>query len=1046
MWVIDQMAPGNSAYNLSIGYRLRGSLDATTLEDSFNEVIKRHEGLRTTFGVKDEEPLQFIHPDLRIKLNVTDLEHLAGEVRESRLQARASEISVTPFDLSRLPLIRVFLFKLGESEHVLVINLHHIVADGLSIGLMLAELDTFYRAFTGGGDLHVPALAVQYADFALWQRQTMANEAAYANQIEFWRKQLGGNLPVLELPRDRPRPALQSFKGSNVFFNIPQALAQDLRLLGAREGCTSFMTILAAFEVLLQRYSGADDIVIGTPVSARSPHEVEPLIGNFLNMAALRCDLSGDPTFIELLRRSRDATLDAFSNNDLPFEAMTKHLKFERDPSRNPIFQVVLQVLPTAAPRIGNLEISNFHFDLKFSQFDLSLQLYEEGGGYSGRFEYCSDLFEARAIRRLCGHFETLLEAIVRDPGRRISMLPLLTEAEWHQAISGWNQAASYPKGVCLHERFEQQVERAPDAVALVYEDQRLTYGELNGRANQLAHHLRELGVTPEQLVGLRTDRGIEMVIGIIGILKAGGAYLPLDPAYPNDRVAFMLEDSRVGVVVTQTTLAADLEGTAVTRVLLDEPLPGAETDPTPVATADNLAYVIYTSGSTGKPKGAQITHYNVTRLFEATDAWYHFDQQDVWTLFHSYAFDFSVWELWGALLYGGRVVIVPYWISRSPEAFLELLVRERVSVLNQTPSAFRQLIQADLSQPRVDLALRYVIFGGEALELQSLRPWLERHGDARPLLVNMYGITETTVHVTYRPIRWADLESGQGSVIGIPIPDLQVYLLDPGGRPAPIGVPGEMYVGGAGVARGYVNRVELTAARFMPDPFRSTAGATFYRTGDLARRLENGDIEYLGRIDHQVKIRGFRIELGEIETVLAEHPDVRQAAVRLWMAKPDDVRIIACCVPAKSGVLSSISLRKHLRARLPEYMVPQYFLPVEEIPLTTNGKVDRRRLPTPVVTESRLGRHEAPSDPVEVTIAEIWTKLIDLVKPIGRFDKFFEIGGHSLLGVQALRQIETKLGVKLDFRVLFYESLADIATRCRSERMLGPSQGQPTS
>ncbi len=598
-------------------------MDVQALEDSFNEVIKRHEGLRTTFGVKDDEPQQFVHPGLKINLFVTELDHLIGEECEERLQFLASQLSITPFDLSRLPLIRVFLFRLGEAEHVLVINLHHIVADGLSIGLLLDELDKFYRAFTGGGDLRPPALAVQYADFAQWQRQTVASDATtYVNQIEFWRKQLGGKLPVLELPRDRARPALQSFEGSNLFFNIPQALAQDLRLLGAREGCTVFMVLLAAFEVLLQRYSGAEDIVIGTPVATRTPPEVEPLIGNFLNMAALRCDLSGNPTFVELLRRSRETTLDAFSNNDLPFEALMKHLKFERDPSRNPIFQVVLQVLPTTAPRIGNLEISNFHFDLKFAQFDLSLQLYEEGGGYSGRFEYCSDLFEARTIQRLCGHYRTLLDGIARDPERKISMLPLLTEAERHQAISGWNQAASYPKGACLHERFEQQVERTPDAVALVYEDQRLTYAELNRRANQLAHRLRELGVTPDQLVGLRTDRSIEMVIGIIGILKAGGAYLPLDPAYPKDRVAFMLEDSRVGVVVTQRESGGRSRGhrrdaRAVGRAASRAP----STDPAPVATADNLAYVIYTSGSTGKPKGALITHYNVTRLFEATDA-----------------------------------------------------------------------------------------------------------------------------------------------------------------------------------------------------------------------------------------------------------------------------------------------------------------------------------------------------------------------------------------------------------------------------------------
>lgn len=578
----------------------------------------------------------------------------------------------------------------------------------------------------------------------------------------------------------------------------------------------------------------------------------------------------------------------------------------------------------------------------------------------------------------------------------------------------------------CIHARFEQQVEISPDAVALVWEGETLTYAELNCRANQLAHHLRNLGVTPDDLVGLHIERGIEMVVGIIGILKAGGAYLPLDPVYPADRIAFMLDDSGVQVVITQESLTANLDGTPVTRVLFGDLPTGPDDNPAPTATADNLAYVIYTSGSTGKPKGALISHFNVTRLFDATEDWYHFDENDVWTLFHSYAFDFSVWELWGALFYGGRVVVVPYWISRSPEDFREMLVREKVTVLNQTPSAFRQLIQAELEQPKADLALRTVVFGGEALELQSLRPWFERYGDEKPLLINMYGITETTVHVTYRPIRMADLESGQGSVIGVPIPDLTLHILDPNGAPLPVGESGEMYVGGAGVARGYLNRPELTAERFIPDPFSSVEGARLYRTGDVARRLENGDVEYLGRTDHQVKIRGFRIELGEIETCIATHPAIREVVVIAREDTPGDKQLVAYIVTAGEQLDVAAELKEILRRRLPEYMVPAHFVGLDTLPLTEHGKIDRKVLPAPERTVSEA-EYVAPRTPTEKTIAAIWSEVLGYER-VGIHDNFFELGGNSLLVITVLQRMR-RAGLHTDVGTLFLEpTIAGVA------------------
>ena len=1021
MWVIDQMTPGNPAYNLPNGYRLHGPLNLTALEDSFNEIIKRHEGLRTTFAVKDGEPLQLIHPDLKIKINVTELDHLTGEECENRLQALASEESVKSFDLSRLPMIRVFLFKLGEAEHVLIINLHHIVADGLSIGLLLDELDTFYRAFTGGGDPRPPELAVQYADFALWQRQTMANEAAYANQIEFWRKQLGGTLPVLELPVDRPRPALQSFKGSNVFFNIPAALTQDLRLLGAREGCTFFMTLLAAFQVLLQRYAGADDIVIGTPVAARTAHEVEPLIGNFLNMAALRCNLSGDPTFIELLRRSRDTTLDAFSNSDLPFEAMVKHLKFERDPSRNPIFQVLLQVLSPTSPRIGDLEISSFHFDLKFAQFDLSLHLYEDAEGYSGRFEYCSDVFQAETVERLSSNFSRLLHAIVRDPQQQISKIPILAASERNRILNEWNNTeAEFPVDLLVHQLFEAQVERTPERTALTVGATALSYAELDTRATRMAQALRSRGVSRGQRVGLCVERGADMLAAVLGILKAGAAYVPLDPSFPEDRLRFMADDAQLALLVSTTALAGSFGLPRERQLLLDadaKTIASAPDTGLPIdaytAQPEDPAYVIYTSGSTGKPKGVVVPHRAVVNFLTSMAREPGLTADDVLVAVTTLSFDIAVLELQLPLTLGATVVIASRDEAIDGHALSALLEQHRATVMQATPVTWRLLLEAGWTSRTPFKAL----VGGEAMPKDLADQLIARGVE----LWNLYGPTETTVWSTCARIP----DTSNGITIGKPIANTSVWILDAHKNLCPIGVPGELCIGGDGVALGYWNRPELTADRFIPDPFSTPPGATLYRTGDRARWRNDGTLEHLGRLDDQVKLRGFRIELGEIEAVLAEHPDVRQAAVHLWTVKADDVRIVACCVPAKAGVLAPISLRKHLRARLPEYMIPQNFLPVDEIPLTPNGKVDRRRLPTPVVTESRIGRHEAPADPVEATIAEIWTNLIGPSRPIGRADKFFEMGGHSLLALRALRQMEHQLGVKLDFRALFQESLS---------------------
>ncbi|WP_420895036.1 non-ribosomal peptide synthetase, partial [Sorangium cellulosum] len=617
------------------------------------------------------------------------------------------------------------------------------------------------------------------------------------------------------------------------------------------------------------------------------------------------------------------------------------------------------------------------------AKFELTLALQETEEGLRGMLEYNTDLFDAATIERMAGHYQTLLESLVAEPSRRVSELPLLTEAERQKLQVTWNATeADTPRDACLHALFEAQVEKTPDAVAVVFEGQKLTYRALDARANQLAHHLRRLGVGPDVLVGLCVERSLEMVVGLLGILKAGGAYVPLDPTYPAERLAFMLEDTGAPVLLTQQSLVPQLEDQTARVVCLDadwaEVARQSDARLEHEATGESLAYVIYTSGSSGRPKGVQVTHGNVVRLFTATQAWFHFDASDVWTLFHSYAFDFSVWEIWGALLHGGRLVVVPFEVSRSPQKFHHLLCREGVTVLNQTPSAFRALVAADASATEDPCrSLRLVVFGGEAVDLPSLRPWFERHGDRRPQLVNMYGITETTVHVTYRPLSSSDLEGGSSSPVGRPIPDLQVYVLDGSKQLLPVGVPGELYVGGAGVARGYLNRPELTAERFIQDPFRGEPAARLYRTGDLGRWLPDGELEHLGRIDHQVKIRGFRIELGEIESVLAQHPAVRDAVVIAREDAPGDKRLVAYLVAREAPLPTVSELRSHVQSKLPEYMVPAAFVELSALPLTANGKLDREALPAPGQQRPELQHsYVAPRTPEEELLAEIWAEV----------------------------------------------------------------------
>ena len=957
LWLLDQLLPSGSVYNVPRVVRLVGALDVEALRRAFAELVSRHEALRTRFEMRDGEPVQVIEPQLSLALEPEDLSALVPAQREAEAERRAQQEAQASFDLERGPLIRVRLLRLTPSEHWLLLSLHHIVTDGWSMGVLFNELSALYGAYCQGEASPLAELPVQYADYALWQREWLQREVL-EQQLTYWRQALA-DLPVLELPTDRSRPMAASYRGARVSFELGEALTRGLKELGRREGATLFMTLLAAFQVLLYRYSGQEDLAVGVPVAGRSRPELEGLIGFFVNTLVLRADLSGAPSFEEHLARVRARALEAYAHQDLPFEKLVEALAPRRDLSRNPLFQasLVLQNTPPGELKLEGLDVQRLEgLGSESAKFDLDFELTENPGRLSGSIQYATDLFDAATIERMVGHWRVLLEAIVADPGQAISKLPLLTEAERHQLLVEWNDTAvEYPRDRCIHQLFEAQVERSPEATALVYETQQLTYGELNARANRLAHHLRSLGVGPEVLVGVCLERSLELVVGLLAILKAGGAYVPLDPSYPAERLAFMLQDTQAPVLLTEQRSLAKLPAYAGHTLCLDRDTARIaqhpETNPPTSSRPTNLAYVIYTSGSTGKPKGVMVTHGNVVRLFSATQPWYAFDERDVWTCFHSYAFDFSVWEIWGAMAYGSRLVMVPYLVSRDPDAFHALLRRERVTVLNQTPSAFRQLIAADSRAGTAsDLTLRLVIFGGEALEMQALRPWFDRHGDLKPRLVNMYGITETTVHVTYRPIRRTDLDATRGSMIGEPIPGLCVYLLDRYRQPVPIGVPGEIVVGGAGVSRGYLNRPDLTAERFIPNPFADDCASRLYRSGDLARRTSSGDLEYLGRIDEQVKIRGFRIEPSEVSVELGAHPGVRECHVMARRQASGDIGLTAYLVPndAYGGDLTPPQLRGYLATRLPEYMIPVSFVTLASFPLTPTEKWIAPDLPEP--------------------------------------------------------------------------------------------------
>ncbi|MBI2525900.1 MAG: amino acid adenylation domain-containing protein [Candidatus Rokubacteria bacterium] len=1019
LWFLEQLEPGSAVYNVPRALRLVGALDVDTLRRALDTIVARHESLRTTFQAVDGEPVQVIGEARPVELPLVDLSGWPEPQREADTARVLAEEARRPFDLTRALMLRGLLLRLGPEEHVLLLVVHHIASDGWSVGILLQELAALYHAFSHGAPSPLPPLPIQYADYAASQRQWLQGEPL-ARQIDYWTRQLDGAPTHLELPTDHRRPPILSSRGAQLTRLLPRPLIEAVKTLARREQATLFMTLLAAFQTLLHRYTGQPDLLVGTAIAGRTHVETEPLIGFFVNTLVLRSDAAGDPPFRDFLHRVRHTALDAYAHQDLPFERLVETLRPERSLDRAPLVQVlfVLQDPARASFALHGLTVTPVEVHSATAKFDLTASLAETPDGLRVSLEYSTDLFEPATMERLLGHYEQLLEGIVTDPAQPLSRLPLLTPPERHQLLVDWNATRrDFPTGTTLHALFEAQATRAPDAIAVVFEGQILTYRELDHRANQLAHHLRSLGVGPDTLVGVWLERSLEMVVAVLGILKAGGAYLPLDPTYPPERLRFMLEDAAPAVLLTQHGLADGLAGSGARLLCLDadrEAVAAQSSAPLDAgAGPHNLAYVIYTSGSTGRPKGVMIPHRAACNFLHWTDGALALTAEDAVLQHTPLNADMSVWEIFATLQSGARLVVARPGGHRDAGYLVRLIAREKITVLQLVPS----FLHALLEEPglRECGGLARVICGAEVLPVDLQDRFFSRL-DAD--LYNLYGPTETTLYSTW----WACQRGGglRTVPIGRPIANTQIYLLDRGLQPVPAGLPGEMYIGGAGLARGYLNRPELTAERFIPDPFSDDPEARLYRTGDLARYLPDGAVEFLGRTDHQVKIRGFRIELGEIEAALTQHPSVREAVVLAREDAPGDRRLVAYVVGAGTSPVAPAALRRFLEGTLPGHMVPPHIVTLDRLPLLPNGKVARQALPPP--DEGALAADRgflAPRTPVEDKVAAIWREILHLDR-VGIHDNFFDCGGHSLGAIRLLSRVREAFGVDPGLRAIF--------------------------
>jgi amino acid adenylation domain-containing protein/non-ribosomal peptide synthase protein (TIGR01720 family) len=1037
LWFLYQLEGENSTYNLPFALLLNGNLNKAALEGAIAEILRRHEVLRTRFQVVSDTPVRVIDPEITVTLKVVDLQDLPEAEQLTTVNGLVTIEAEKPFDLANELLVRVHLWRVSSQFHVLLINMHHIVSDGWSMGIFTQELSALYKAFLSSEPSPLPELPIQYTDFAVWQRQWLTGEVL-EKQIDYWKQQLAGAPEVLALPIDRPRQAVQAFRGATVSFLLPNSHEEALKALSKRTGVTLFMTLYAAFVTLLSRYTGSDDIVVGTPIANRNRPEIEGLIGFFVNTLVLRTDLSDNPIFEDVLSRVRDVMLGAYAHTDLPFEKLVEELKLERDLSYTPLVQVML-VLNEPMPQIqmAGLTVSWLAVETATAKFDLTLSFENTASGLIGNWEYNTDLFDASTIARMAGHFQTLLDGIVANPQQRVSQLPLLTERERHQILVEWNNTTKeYPKDKCIHQLFEEQVERSPDAIAVVLEGEELTYQELNQRANCLAHHLITLGVGQEVLVGICVERSPLMVIGLLGILKAGGAYVPLDPAYPTERLAYMLSDSQVKVLLTQEKLASSLPVSAAQVIYLDSAWHNigdhCEENPLTSVKASNLAYVIYTSGSTGSPKGVLIEHRAVVNFTSSAIAIYNITQKDRVLQFASIAFDAAVIEIFPCLSAGATLVLRTDDMLVSGSTFVQRCREWEVTIIAWPTSHWHQvMVELVAAQQTLPESLRVVDVGGEAALPETLKLWQRcvKGLVNPPQLLNGYGPTETTAVATYYELSEFIVKNPAATCvpIGTPIGNVTTYVLNRHLQPVPIGVPGELHIGGIGLARGYLGRKEVTAEKFIPNPFSNEFSARLYKTGDLVRYNRDGSIEFLGRIDNQVKIRGFRIELGEIEAVLTTHPQVQEAVVIVREESPGHKRLVAYVV-ARSQASIKNQLGDFLKQKLPNYMVPSAFVILDALPLTPNGKVDRRALKAPdIARQERETDLVAPRTESEETLAQIWREVLHQ-EQVGIHDNFFELGGDSILSIQIIFKANLA-GFQLTVKQIFeHQTIAELA------------------
>jgi amino acid adenylation domain-containing protein len=1027
LWFIDQLQPGNTAYNIFSASRIRGSLNVPIMERVINELIQRHEVLRTTLKSVDGVPVQVIAPELEITLEPVSLEHLPEEERYDEALRLTTEEFARPFDLEKEPLVRVGLLRLAEDDFVLQVNMQHAITDRWSFAVFEKELAVLYQAFATGQPSPLPELPIQFADYAVWQRERM-NSDEYKKDLEYWLRQLDVSF-VLDFPTDFPRPPVQNFRGARVYVGYPKSLLDGLKELSRREGVTMFMTLMAAFKTLIYRYTNQHDILISTPIGTRLRPETENLVGYLLNLLIVRTDLSGNPTFRELLKREQEACVGAFAHQEVPFGKLVQELKPKQDASRNPIAQVAFLYLDfpeaTAMQFLG-LTATPIDIDNGASRFDITLAMIETPEGFAISIEYISDIFEHGRMERMARHLQVLLEGIIANPDARLSDVPILTLAEQRQ-LQHWNDTAhQFPSTLLVHQLFEQQAALRPVAPALLFEDQALTFSEINRRANQLARHLLSCGLEPEARVGVMLPRTPDALVALLAIFKAGGCYLPLDPEYPPERLAFMLDDAAVSLLITEESLRVHLPEQATPVITLDDEqlaeqsIENVENEVRP----EQLAYIIYTSGSTGRPKGVSVEHRQLLHTLQSAQEVLKLTEADCLPSIASFSFDISLLELLCAPLAGGRCLLV------STHGVLEATVTARVlkqaTVLHAVPGLMRRFVSVARETAASGRQLRLVLVGGEAVAPELLAEMQDvwSSADVRVL----YGPTEATIICAGYDV------SREGAIdhqmIGRPLPNTVLRILDQAGKLVPIGVDGEICIGGAGLSRGYRERADLTAESFVPDEYSTCAGARIYRTGDRGRYLPDGNIEFTGRMDEQVKVRGFRIELGEIESVLREHESVNEAVVIALEDKGNEKRLAAYVVTAQGASRNISELRNSLKERLPDYMIPSAFVYLDALPLTSHGKIDRRALPAPDAERPALAEaFIAPRTPTEKSLASIWTKLLGINR-VGINDNYFELGGDSLLATQLVSQLRGVFEVELPLVNLFqYPTLAELAT-----------------